>query len=42
MEAKFESMYFNKIWDLVEASERIKPIMCKWVYKRKKNGGWKD
>ena len=36
MEANFESMYFNRIWDLVEASEGIKPIGCKWVYKREK------
>ncbi|KAL6345149.1 hypothetical protein AAG906_013633 [Vitis piasezkii] len=27
-------MHFNQIWELVEALERIKPIECKWVYKR--------
>ena len=36
MEAKLESKYSNKVWDLVEAPEEIKPIGCKWVYKRKK------
>ena len=36
MEAKLKSMYSNGVWDLVEALEGIKPIGCKWVYKRKK------
>ena len=36
MEAELESMYFNKVWEFVEAPERIKPIGCKWVYKKKK------
>ena len=29
-------MYFNKVWDLVEAPKKIKPTRCKWVYKRKR------
>ena len=29
-------MYFNQVWDLVEAPNDIKPIGCKWVYKRKR------
>ncbi|RVW29478.1 Retrovirus-related Pol polyprotein from transposon TNT 1-94 [Vitis vinifera] len=29
-------MYSNGVWDLEEASEGIKPIGCKWVYKRKR------
>ena len=33
---KFElySMYSNQVWDLVKAPNGIKPVGCKWVYKR--------
>jgi len=30
-----EYMKINKVWTLVEASKDIKPIGCKWVYKKK-------
>ncbi|KAL8135294.1 hypothetical protein AgCh_010089 [Apium graveolens] len=30
-----ESMYTNQVWTLVEVPEGVKPIGCKWVYKRK-------
>ena len=33
---ELESMYSNGAWDLIEGLEGIKPIECKWVYKRKK------
>ena len=36
MEAKLEFMYSNRVQDLVETPEEIKPTECKWVYKRKK------
>ena len=36
IEAELESMCFNEVWDLVETLEEIKPIGCKWVYKRKR------
>ena len=36
MKREMESMYSNKVWQLVEAHEGIKPIGCKWVYKRKR------
>ena len=29
-------MYSNQIWDLVKAPNDIKPVGCKWVYKRKR------
>ena len=29
-------MYSNQVWDLMEPPERIKPIGCKWIYKKKK------
>ncbi|RVW68068.1 Retrovirus-related Pol polyprotein from transposon TNT 1-94 [Vitis vinifera] len=35
MESEIESMKINKVWTLVEASKDIKPIGCKWVYKKK-------
>ena len=36
MESELESMYSNKIWNLVDPPEGIKVIGCKWVYKRKR------
>ena len=36
MEAELKSMYSNRVWDLVETPKGIKPIGCKWVYKRKR------
>ena len=35
MESEIESMYTNQVWNLVDPPEGIKPIGCKWVYKRK-------
>ena len=29
-------MYSNQVWNLVEAPDGVKPIGCKWVYKRKR------
>ena len=31
-----ESMYSNLAWSLVEAPKWVKPIGCKWIYKRKR------
>ena len=36
MKSKLDSMYSNQVWDLVKDPNRIKPIGCKWVYKRKR------
>ena len=36
MKSKLDSMYSNQVWDLVKASNGIKPVGCKWVYKRKR------
>ena len=33
---EMESMYSYKVWELVEAPNGIKPIGCKWIYKRKR------
>ena len=36
MKTEMESMDSNQVWELVEPSANIKPIGCKWVYKRKR------
>ena len=36
MKLELDSMYFNQVWDLVKPSNGIKPVGCKWVYKRKR------
>ncbi|KAK0574364.1 hypothetical protein LWI29_022539 [Acer saccharum] len=36
MQSKIESMFKNKVWTLVDLPKGIKPIGCKWVYKRKR------
>ena len=41
MKAELESMDSNQVWDLVEAPANIKPIGCKWVYKRKSGSNGK-
>ena len=35
MGSEMESMYTNQVWTLVDAPEGIKPIGCKWVFKKK-------
>ena len=34
MGAELESMYSNKVWDLVEVLEWLKPIECKWSIRK--------
>ncbi|KAL2505491.1 cysteine-rich RLK (RECEPTOR-like protein kinase) 8 [Abeliophyllum distichum] len=36
MNTEMESMYSNQVWELVDVLKGIKPIGCKWVYKRKR------
>ena len=36
MKSELDSLYSNQIWDLVKALNGIKPVGCKWVYKRKR------
>ena len=36
MNTEMESMYSNQVRSLVEAPNGVKPIGCKWVYKRKR------
>ncbi|PKI60595.1 hypothetical protein CRG98_019071 [Punica granatum] len=30
-----ESMYINQVWTLIDPPEGVKPIGCKWVFKKK-------
>ena len=36
MASKIESMYTNQVWNLMDPLEGIKPMGCKYVYKRKR------
>ena len=36
MKSELDSMYSNQVWDLVKVHNGIKPVGCKWVYKRKR------
>ncbi|KAG8472923.1 hypothetical protein CXB51_035047 [Gossypium anomalum] len=35
MRSEMDSMYENQVWTLVDPPEGIKPIGCKWVFKKK-------
>ncbi|PKI39011.1 hypothetical protein CRG98_040609 [Punica granatum] len=35
MRSEMESMYTNQVWTLVDPPEGVKPIRCKWVFKKK-------
>ena len=35
MNSEIDSMYSNKVWNLVDAPEGIVPIGCKWIFKKK-------
>ena len=37
MKSEIDSMYENKVWTLVDPHEGVKPIECKWVFKKKTN-----
>ena len=41
MNLEMESMYSNQVWSLVEAPVGVKPIGCKWIYKKKKGANEK-
>ena len=36
-----ESMYSNSVWELVDQPDGVKPIGCKWIYKRKRGSDGK-
>jgi hypothetical protein len=35
MESEIESMYDNQVWNLVDSINGVRPIGCKWVFKKK-------
>ena len=35
MKSEIKFMYANQVWMLVDASECVTPIGCKWVFKKK-------
>ena len=41
MKSEMQSMYSNQVWDLMEPPEGIKPIGCKWIYKKKRGADGK-
>ena len=41
MKSKIESIYSNQVWNIIEPFEGIKPIGCKWIYKKKRGADWK-
>ena len=36
MNTEMECMYSNQVWTLVDPAVGVKPIGCKWIYKRKR------
>src|ERR1051325_9842900 len=36
MNLEMDSMYYNSVWELVDRPDGVKPIGCKWIYKRKR------
>ena len=36
MNQEMESMYSNFVWELVDPPEDVRPIGCKWIFKRKR------
>ena len=41
MNQEMESMYPNSVWELIDPSEDVRPIGCKWIYKRKRGADGK-
>ena len=41
MKSEMESMEINSVWTLVDPPEGVKPIGCKWIFKRKRGADGK-
>jgi hypothetical protein len=37
MRSEIDSMDDNHVWDLVDPPDGVKPIECKWIYKKKRD-----
>jgi hypothetical protein len=35
MESKIESMHDNQVWNLVDPTDGVRPIDCKWGFMKK-------
>ena len=35
MRSEIDAMYTNQVWTLVDQPESVRPIGCKWVFKKK-------
>jgi hypothetical protein len=35
MESEIESMHDNQVWNLIDPIDCVRPIDCKWVFKKK-------
>jgi hypothetical protein len=35
MESKIQSMHDNQVWNMVDSIDGVRPISCKWVFKKK-------
>ncbi|TYK31055.1 gag/pol protein [Cucumis melo var. makuwa] len=42
MDLEIEPMYFNSVWELVDLPKGVKPIACRWIYKRKRDSAGKE
>jgi hypothetical protein len=37
MESEIQSMHDNQVWNLIDPIDGVRPIDCKWIYKKKTN-----
>jgi hypothetical protein len=37
MRSEIDSMDDNQVWNLVDPPDGVKPIECKWIYKKKRD-----
>jgi hypothetical protein len=37
MRSEIDSMGENQVWNLVDPPDGVRPIECKWIYKKKKD-----
>ena len=37
MKSEIESMKKNQVWNLIDPSDGVRTIECKWIYKKKKD-----
>jgi hypothetical protein len=37
MRSEIDSMGENQVWNLVDPSDGVRPVECKWIYKKKKD-----